>query len=66
MRSHVQVTNIEYILRDNETVVSKTDLQGNITYVNSDFVNISGFAQEELIGAPQKYRAPSRHADRGF
>ncbi|HWR77133.1 MAG TPA: methyl-accepting chemotaxis protein [Thiobacillus sp.] len=54
------VTNVEYVLEDTETVVSKTDLHGNITYVNQDFVNISGFSEEELIGAPQNI---VRHPD---
>jgi aerotaxis receptor len=43
-----------------ETVVSKTDLSGNITYVNQDFINISGFSAEELIGSPQNI---VRHPD---
>lgn len=41
-------------------MVSKTDLRGNITYVNSDFVKISGFSEEELIGSPQSI---VRHPD---
>lgn len=53
MQTNMPVTNVEYILQDTETVVSKTDLRGNITYVNADFVNISGFSAQELIGAPQ-------------
>ena len=60
MRSNVPVTNVEYVLNENETVVSKTDLHGNITYVNQDFVNISGFSEEELMGAPQNI---VRHPD---
>ncbi|SFM64868.1 methyl-accepting chemotaxis protein [Rugamonas rubra] len=60
MRSNMPVTQHEYILSDSETVVSKTDLQGNITYVNQDFVNISGFSREELLGAPQNI---VRHPD---
>ncbi|WP_413436799.1 methyl-accepting chemotaxis protein [Sulfuriferula sp. GW1] len=60
MRSNMPVTNIEYVLKDAETVVSKTDLQGNITYVNRDFVNISGFSEEDLLGAPQNI---VRHPD---
>jgi len=60
MRSNMPVTNVEYILKDTETVVSKTDLHGNITYVNQDFVNISQFSEEELIGAPQNI---VRHPD---
>jgi PAS domain-containing protein len=47
------VTHREYVLADHETIVSKTDLQGNITYVNDEFIRISGFTEEELIGAPE-------------
>ncbi|MDP2030868.1 MAG: methyl-accepting chemotaxis protein [Thiobacillus sp.] len=60
MRSNMPVTNVEYVLEDTETIVSKTDLHGNITYVNQDFINISGFSEEELIGAPQNI---VRHPD---
>jgi aerotaxis receptor len=60
MRSNTPVTNVEYILKDNETVVSKTDLQGNITYINQDFIDISGFSLDELMGAPQNI---VRHPD---
>lgn len=60
MRKNLPVTNVEYVLKDTETVVSKTDLKGNITYVNQDFINISGFSEEELLGAPQNI---VRHPD---
>jgi PAS domain S-box-containing protein len=35
---------------DKSTIVSKTDLAGNITYVNEQFCLISGYKTEELIG----------------
>jgi len=54
------VTNVEYVLHDTETIVSKTDLHGNITYINQDFINISGFSEAELIGEPQNI---VRHPD---
>ena len=60
MRSNLPVTNIEYVLEDHEAPTSKTDIHGNITYVNQDFINISGFSAEELIGAPQNI---VRHPD---
>jgi len=60
MRSNMLVTNVEYVLKDTQTIVSKTDLQGNITYINQDFINISGFSEAELIGAPQNI---VRHPD---
>jgi aerotaxis receptor len=60
MRTNLPVTGVEYILKDTETIVSKTDLKGRITYVNQDFINISGFSESELIGAPQNI---VRHPD---
>ncbi len=60
MRSNLPVTNVEYVLKDNEAPTSKTDIHGNITYVNRDFVNICGFSEEELVGAPQNI---VRHPD---
>jgi aerotaxis receptor len=60
MRSNLPITNDEYILKDGQTIVSKTDFHGNITYVNADFISISGFAEAELIGAPQNI---VRHPD---
>ena len=51
MRSNLPVTNTEYVLKDHETPTSKTDVHGRITFVNRDFVNISGFSEDELIGA---------------
>lgn len=35
---------------DAGTIVSKTDLNGKITYVNDKFLNISGYSHNELIG----------------
>jgi PAS domain S-box-containing protein len=31
-------------------IISKTDLKGNITYVNEPFLQISGYSKKELIG----------------
>ena len=50
MRINMPITNIERHLNDGEYIVSKTDLKGQITYVNSPFVEISGFSEEELLG----------------
>lgn len=50
MRTNLPVTNIEYPLRDGTCIVSRTDLKGRITYVNQDFLEYSGFAEDELIG----------------
>ena len=60
MRSNFPVTNVEIELSDTETIVSTTDLQGNITYANPYFIAISGYTEDELIGAPQNIL---RHPD---
>lgn len=35
-----------------EILVSKTNTKGIITYANSQFIHISGFKEEELLGQP--------------
>ena len=60
MRNNQPVTQNEYILRDNQSPVSRTDLQGNITFANADFIEASGFTEEELIGQPHNI---ARHPD---
>ncbi|MFA9218488.1 MAG: PAS domain-containing protein [Sphingomonadaceae bacterium] len=47
-------------MHDDKTIVSSTDLQGNINYANPYFIEVSGFTEEELIGAPQNIL---RHPD---
>ena len=39
---------------DYSCIVTKTDLKGNIIYANEQFLVISGYTQEELIGKPHK------------
>jgi methyl-accepting chemotaxis protein len=51
MKINMPVTDVEYVLTEQDSVVSKTDLRGIITYINEDFLRISGFTQNELIGS---------------
>lgn len=51
MKNNQPVTSVEYVLKDSDSIVSKTDLKGVITYINEDFLRISGFEEDELIGA---------------
>lgn len=50
----------ELTFGDDEFIVSKTDLKGNITYGNSLFIKISGYDEEELLDRPHKIL---RHPD---
>ena len=60
MRLNMPVTQKETIINEGMTIVSTTDLQGNINYANQYFIEISGFSESELLGAPQNIL---RHPD---
>ena len=60
MRKNLPITKQEYVLRENQSPISRTDVKGNIVYTNSDFIEASGFAEEELIGNPHNM---VRHPD---
>ena len=50
MKKNLPVTQKENNYSDDAVIISITDLKGRITYVNNDFVGISGFKEEELVG----------------
>ena len=60
MRNNLPVSNIEIQLDERALIVSKTDQKGQITYINRDFIDISGFTEAELIGQPHNI---VRHPD---
>ena len=51
MKVNLPVTQTERRLEPGQPIVTKTDLQGRITYANESFVSISGYSRAELIGA---------------
>src|SRR5574344_1826453 len=51
---------IETFVPNDELIVSRTDLEGNITYANETFADISGYSIDELIGKPHNI---VRHPD---
>ncbi len=53
-------TGFERTFEDDEIIVSKTDLQGRITYANHIFIRVSGYTEEELLGKPHNL---IRHPD---
>jgi PAS domain S-box-containing protein len=56
----VRPTGREHTFRENEIIVSKTDLKGIITYANQVFVRVAGFSEDELLGQPHNL---IRHPD---
>lgn len=50
MKINQPVTQHEVFMQPAKPLVSKTDLKGIITYANENFIQISGFSREELIG----------------
>lgn len=59
-RPTVKPTGCERTFADDEIIVSKTDPKGIITYANRVFVRVSGYSEEELLGAPHNI---IRHPD---
>lgn len=51
MKHQITPNNKEKVMRENDFIVSKTDLKGRITYGNRIFVEFSGYELGELIGA---------------
>lgn len=60
MRKNYPITQVERHLPEGDYIVSKTDLKGRITYVNRPFLDISGYTEDELMGAPHNIL---RHPD---
>ncbi len=60
MRTNLPVTDVETIVREDQYLISKTDMKGRIIYANPAFVEVSGFTREELIG---KAHNVIRHPD---
>ena len=67
MKRNLPVTQNEYVLRDGVLIVTRTDPKGIINYANSDFIETSGFAEEELLGKSHNIvRHRSRNAALGM
>lgn len=49
MAEKIIPTKVESVLRENDFIVSKTDLKGIITYVNQIFMEFAKYKEEELL-----------------
>ena len=50
MKKNHPVTQREHRYPDDANILSTTNLKGIITYVNDDFIDVSGFSSDELLG----------------
>lgn len=50
-RKDIVPTNYERTMREDEFIVSKTDLTGRIVYGNEIFIEFSGYSEDELLGS---------------
>ena len=60
MRVNEPITQREFEFPDSATLMSTTDTQSHITYANAAFIEVSGFAREEIMGQPHNL---VRHPD---
>ena len=49
MKKNFPITGVEQSYSPQANILSTTDLKGMISYINDDFVEISGFTREELL-----------------
>lgn len=50
MKHKILPNSKEKVMRENDFIVSKTDMKGIITYGNRIFIEFSGYNEDELIG----------------
>lgn len=60
MRVNSPVTQRDVPVDPDANILSTTNPKGQITHINDEFVEISGFSREELIGQPHNI---IRHPD---
>ena len=60
MRNNQPVSQQEYQYPDDATLMSTTNASSQITYANDAFIDVSGFASEDIIGQPHNI---VRHPD---
>jgi PAS domain-containing protein len=59
-RTATTPTGRERTFGEDEIIVSKTDVTGKITYANHVFLRVSGYTEDESVGAPHSTTASSK------
>ncbi|NRA89308.1 MAG: PAS domain S-box protein [Rhizobiales bacterium] len=52
LSASITPTKVERFFDKNEIIVSKTDLKGNLIYVNDVFLKISSYVESDILGQP--------------
>ena len=60
MRKNLPIINEQVQVPENYRMISRTDLQGTILEANLEFIEVSGYSKDELIGQPHNIL---RHPD---
>lgn len=60
MRTNLPVSKVEYQVPEGTVLVTKSDLDGTITYCNKECAEVSGYLESELLGQPHNM---IRHPD---
>ncbi|MEO0650623.1 MAG: PAS domain-containing protein [Planctomycetota bacterium] len=59
MNTSITPTGVARTFGEEELIVTKTDLKGTIQYANRLFIDLAGYPEDELLGAPHsKIRHP--------
>jgi PAS domain S-box-containing protein len=56
----IRPTSVERTFKEDEIIVSKTDVKGIITYANRTFLNVAMYTEQEVLGQPHSI---IRHPD---
>jgi PAS domain S-box-containing protein len=51
LKRDITPTTVEKVMREDDFIVSKTDLKGRLTYGNRIFIEYSGYSEAELLGS---------------
>jgi PAS domain S-box-containing protein len=60
LRKNIALVSSYKDVMDESSIISKSDLHGNITYVNNRFCEITGYSRDEVLGKPHNM---VRHPD---